>query len=162
MAVGAECSVPLITRGAAPKLALARQGLSALVSVTFGPSGQRRVTDTVCCMTYVIGRECVDIADMSCVQECPVDCIYQGDRALYINPQECVDCGACKLICRVNAIYYDDDLPEDQIVHHADNAAFFEEVLPGRDTPLGSPGGAALVGRVGVDTPLISALPVRN
>ena len=63
-------------------------------------------------MTYVIGRECVDVTDMSCVQECPADCIHQGDRALYINPQECVDCGACKLICRVDAIYYEDELPD--------------------------------------------------
>ena len=113
-------------------------------------------------MTYVIGRECVDVADMSCVQECPVDCIYQGDRALYINPQECVDCGACKLICRVDAIYYDADLPEDQLAYLADNAAFFDEVLPGREAPLGSPGGASALGRIGVDTPLVSALPLRD
>ena len=56
-------------------------------------------------MTYVIGTGCVDVIDKSCVQECPVDCIYEGDRALYIHPQECVDCGAWKLICGVEAIY---------------------------------------------------------
>ncbi|HXY63187.1 MAG TPA: 4Fe-4S binding protein, partial [Mycobacterium sp.] len=54
-------------------------------------------------MTYVIGRACVDVMDKSCVQECPVDCIYEGARALYINPDECVDCGACKSACRVGA-----------------------------------------------------------
>ncbi|REX62463.1 ferredoxin family protein, partial [Mycobacterium tuberculosis] len=37
-------------------------------------------------MTYVIGSECVDVMDKSCVQECPVDCIYEGARMLYINP----------------------------------------------------------------------------
>jgi NAD-dependent dihydropyrimidine dehydrogenase PreA subunit len=110
-------------------------------------------------MTYVIGQACVDVTDKSCVQECPVDCIYEGARSLYINPAECVDCGACKSICRMDAIYYEIDLPEDQLQHLADNAAFFAEVLPGRTEPLGSPGGAAELGPVGVDTPLVTSLP---
>ena len=110
-------------------------------------------------MTYVIGKACVDVMDKSCVQECPVDCIYEGARALYINADECVDCGACKLICRVGAIYYESDLPHDQQEHLADNAAFFGEILPGGDGPLGSPGGAVKLGRVGMDTPLVAALP---
>lgn len=110
-------------------------------------------------MTYVIGRACVDVTDKSCVQECPVDCIYIGERSLYIQPGECVDCGACKLICHVDAIYWEDDLPDDQRLHLADNAAFFDGVLPGRGAPLGSPGGAAAVGPVGVDTPLVAAMP---
>jgi NAD-dependent dihydropyrimidine dehydrogenase PreA subunit len=90
-------------------------------------------------MTYVIGSACVDVTDKSCVQECPVECIYEGDRALYINP-ECVDCGACKLICRVGAIYYETDLPQDQQQHLADNAVFFSSTLPCRDGPIGDAG----------------------
>lgn len=113
-------------------------------------------------MTYVIGSDCVDVMDKSCVQECPVDCIYEGDRVLYINPDECVDCGACRLICRVGAIYYEDDLPEEQHQHLADNAAFFTEILAGRSAPLGMPDGAEALGRVGVDTPLISAIGHRS
>ncbi|CAN5785307.1 ferredoxin family protein [soil metagenome] len=113
-------------------------------------------------MTYVIGSACVDVADKSCVLECPVDCIYEGKRSLYINPDECVDCGACKLICKVDAIYYETDLPEDEERHLADNAAFFSMVLPGRDQPLGSPGGYATLGAVGVDTPLVAAMPCRS
>jgi NAD-dependent dihydropyrimidine dehydrogenase PreA subunit len=111
-------------------------------------------------MTYVIGAACADVMDKSCVQECPVDCIYEGARSLYINPDECVDCGACKSICRMDAIYYESDLPADQHQHLADNAAFFRETLPGREAPLGSPGGASDVGPVGVDTPLVAALPL--
>lgn len=99
-------------------------------------------------MTYVIGSECVDVMDKSCVQECPVDCIYEGARMLYINPDECVDCGACKPACRVEAIYWEGDLPDDQHQHLGDNAAFFHQVLPGRVAPLGSPGGAAAVGPI--------------
>ena len=46
-------------------------------------------------MTYVIAEPCIDVVDRACVEECPVDCIYEGSRALYIQPDECVDCGAC-------------------------------------------------------------------
>lgn len=112
-------------------------------------------------MTYVISSACVDVMHKLCVQECPADCIYEGDRVLYINPDECVDCGACRLVCEADAIYYEIDLPEGEQQHLADNAAFFSETLPGRDAPLGSPGGAAELGRVGVDTPLIAAMPRR-
>ena len=109
-------------------------------------------------VTYVIGRACVDVMERSCVQECPVDCIYEGARTMYINPDECVDCGACKPICRVEAIYWEGDLPDDEQQHLEDNAAFFHQTLPGRDAPLGSPGGSDTVGPIGVDTPLIAAM----
>ena len=110
-------------------------------------------------MTYVIGAACADVMAKSCVRECPVDCIYEGARSLYINPEECVDCGACKSVCRMDAIYYESDLPTDQHQHLADNAAFFRDTLP-REAPLGSPGGASDVGPVGVDTLLVAALPL--
>ena len=45
-------------------------------------------------MPYVVAQPCVDVKDKACVDECPVDCIYEGSRSLYINPNECVDCGA--------------------------------------------------------------------
>lgn len=112
-------------------------------------------------MTYVIGSGCVDVVDKSCVQECPVDCIYEGLRSLYINPNECVDCGACKLICKVDAIYYETDLPDDELRHLDDNAAFFTDILSGRSAPLGDPGGAARLGATGVDTALVGAMPSR-
>lgn len=111
-------------------------------------------------MTYVIGSACVDVMDKSCVLECPADCIYEGARSLYIHPDECVDCGACRIACRLDAIEYETDLALDEQRHLADNAAFFESVLPGRDRPLGSPGGARAFGRVGVDTPLVAAMPI--
>ncbi len=63
-------------------------------------------------MTYVIAQPCVDLLDKACVEECPVDCIYEGDRMLYIHPDECVDCGACEPVCPVEAIFYEDDVPE--------------------------------------------------
>jgi NAD-dependent dihydropyrimidine dehydrogenase PreA subunit len=58
-------------------------------------------------VTYVITEPCIDVKDKSCIEECPVDCIYEGDRMLYIHPDECVDCGACEPVCPVEAIFYD-------------------------------------------------------
>ncbi|MDT7538837.1 MAG: hypothetical protein QOI82_2422, partial [Actinomycetota bacterium] len=62
-------------------------------------------------MTYVIAEPCVDLKDKACIEECPVDCIYEGKRSLYIHPDECVDCGACEPVCPVEAIFYEDDTP---------------------------------------------------
>jgi NAD-dependent dihydropyrimidine dehydrogenase PreA subunit len=110
-------------------------------------------------MTYTIAQPCIDIVDRACVDECPVDCIYEGKRALYIQPDECVDCGACEPVCPVEAIFYEDDVPPEWDIFTADNAAFFTEVLPGRSEPLGSPGGAARLGVLNVDTPLVAESP---
>ena len=62
-------------------------------------------------MTYVIAEPCIGIKDKSCVEVCPVDCIYEGERMLYIDPTECIDCGACVPACPVEAIFYESDLP---------------------------------------------------
>ncbi|GIH69962.1 MULTISPECIES: ferredoxin [Sphaerimonospora] len=110
-------------------------------------------------MTYVIGEPCIDVMDRACVEECPVDCIYEGARSLYIHPDECVDCGACEPVCPVEAIYYEDDLPTALQPYAQDNARFFSETLPGRDAPLDSPGGATKLGPIGVDTELVASHP---
>src|SRR6476646_1655168 len=86
-------------------------------------------------MTYVIGQPCVDIKDRACVDECPVDCIYEGARMLYIHPDECVDCGACEPVCPVEAIYYEDDVPEPRRPYIDENVKFFTDTLPGRPIP---------------------------
>jgi NAD-dependent dihydropyrimidine dehydrogenase PreA subunit len=106
-------------------------------------------------MPYVIVDACIDVMDTSCRDECPVDCIYEGERKLYINPKECIDCGACEPVCPVEAISQDRRVPPESIEYVADNARFFAETLPGRDAPLGNPGGAHGVGKVGVDPELV-------
>jgi NAD-dependent dihydropyrimidine dehydrogenase PreA subunit len=102
-------------------------------------------------VTYVIAQPCVDLKDRACVDECPVDCIYEGKRMLYIHPDECVDCGACEPVCPVEAIYYEDDTPEEWKEYYDANVHFFDD--------LGSPGGAAKMGEIDKDHPLVAALP---
>ena len=113
-------------------------------------------------MTYVITQPCVDVLDRSCVDECPVDCIYEGSRALYIHPDECIDCGACEPVCPVEAIYYEDDLPEEYEPYMEDNETFFTMAIPDRGAALGSPGGAADIGPLEVDAPLVASLPPQS
>ncbi len=103
-------------------------------------------------MTYVIAQPCVDIKDRACVTECPVDCIYEGSRTLYINPAECVDCHACEPVCPVEAIFYEDDLPRHWAHYRSVNAEFFEAAPLGRDRLRDSPG----------DHPLVTALPPQS
>ena len=92
------------------------------------------------------------------MEECPVDCIYEGDRKMYINPAECIDCGACEQVCPSDAAFRATILVATAHEPHiADNALFFEMVLSGRTDPLGTPGGASRVGRLGSDTPMVAA-----
>ncbi|BAJ33094.1 MULTISPECIES: ferredoxin [Kitasatospora] len=102
-------------------------------------------------MTYVVALPCVDVKDRACTEECPVDGIYEGPRMLYIHPDECIDCGACEVVCPVEAIHYEDDLPAELRPFAAANAEFCAE--------LGMPGGASAYGPVGRDHPLVAALP---
>ena len=93
-------------------------------------------------MPYVIASACIDVNDKACVDECPVDCIYEGVRKSYINPKECIDCGACEPVCPVEAITQDRRVADGDEPFVEDNATFFDVVLAGRDAPLGMPGGA--------------------
>ena len=91
-----------------------------------------------------------------------MDCIYEGARALYIQPDECIDCGACVPACPEEAIYHEEDLPELLHRHLEDNKNFFAQTLSGKSAPLQSPGGAKRIGRFGVDTPLVTSYPSRQ
>jgi len=63
-------------------------------------------------MTHIIAEPCVGVKDKACVPACPVDCIKEGSRMLYIIPDECIDCGACIEPCPVQAIFPGDEVPE--------------------------------------------------
>ena len=108
-------------------------------------------------MAFVIAEPCIDVMDRKCVDECPVDCIYEGARKLYIQPDECVDCGACEAVCPSQAIFHADDLPDAWRRFAAVDREFFGREVSG----LGAPGGALRVGPVGFDHPAVAAfIPV--
>ena len=86
-------------------------------------------------VTYVIAEPCVDIMELSCVSVCPVDCIHYEkgtDRMLYIEPNECIDCGACETECSVAAIFTEDALPEKWSGYTAVNALWFTDQAAAR------------------------------
>jgi NAD-dependent dihydropyrimidine dehydrogenase PreA subunit len=74
-------------------------------------------------VTYVITGACIESMDRSCIEVCPVDCIYEAGRMFVIHPGECIDCGACLPECPVEAIYVEDDVPASDRAFVAVNAA---------------------------------------
>ena len=105
-------------------------------------------------MTYVIAQPCVDLKDLACVEECPVDCIYEGKRMLYIHPDECVDCGVRAGVPSRGDLLRGHDTPEEWKEYYNANVDFFSD--------LGSPGGAAKLGLIEKDHPLIRACPRKS
>jgi ferredoxin len=62
-------------------------------------------------MALVITEPCIDVKDKACVNVCPIDCIHEADRMLFIDQDVCIDCGMCEQECPVAAIFFEDDLP---------------------------------------------------
>ncbi len=85
-------------------------------------------------VTYVITQPCIGVKDASCVDVCPVDCIHPSQNEegfdtaeqLYINPDECIDCGACEPACPVTAIFEESATPEEWKDFIKINADFFK------------------------------------
>jgi NAD-dependent dihydropyrimidine dehydrogenase PreA subunit len=86
-------------------------------------------------MTYIIAEPCIGTKDTACVEVCPVDCIHprkdeEGFEAvtmLYIDPEVCIDCGACEPACPVQAIFPEDLLPEKWAQYTQINAEYFKK-----------------------------------
>jgi ferredoxin len=85
-------------------------------------------------MSYVIAEPCIDNMDQSCVSVCPVDCIAAepDDRKLYIDPDACIDCGACERACPNSAIFRADQLPAEWARYAAIDAAWYRDPLAAR------------------------------
>jgi NAD-dependent dihydropyrimidine dehydrogenase PreA subunit len=73
-------------------------------------------------MQYVITEPCIGVKDASCVDVCPVSCIYESAEHYVIHPDECIDCAACEAACPVSAIYHEDSVPEQWHAYTAKNA----------------------------------------
>lgn len=100
-------------------------------------------------MTFVITQPCIDTTDQACVEVCPVDCIHfeeGADRMLYINPLECIDCGACQPACPVQAIFPEADVPADQRPFIEINSQWYEDAAAARArvAPMQAGGGGGV------------------
>ncbi|MHB8571491.1 MAG: 4Fe-4S dicluster domain-containing protein [Candidatus Dormibacteria bacterium] len=84
-------------------------------------------------MTYIITEPCVGVKDAGCVDVCPVDCIHAKDEddMFYIDPAECIDCGACEPVCPVTAIFPEDSVPAEWKAFIAKNYEYFGQTPPG-------------------------------
>lgn len=86
-------------------------------------------------MAYIIAEPCIGTKDTACVDACPVDCIhpkkdepnFAESPQLYIDPAECIDCGACVPVCPVTAIFAQDELPEKWQQYIEINAAYYKK-----------------------------------
>jgi ferredoxin len=85
-------------------------------------------------MTYIIAEPCVDTKDKACVDVCPVDCIHENkdgsSRMLYIDPEECIDCGACVPACPPEAIFEEAEVPGKWKSYIPVNYDFFKRPVP--------------------------------
>ena len=73
-------------------------------------------------MTHTVAEPCFDCKYTDCVVVCPVECFYEGDQMLYIHPDECIDCEACVPECPVEAIFHEDNVPDQWKEYTALNA----------------------------------------
>ena len=89
-------------------------------------------------MTYVVTESCIKCKYTDCVDVCPVDCFHEGPNMLVIDPDECIDCTLCVAECPVEAIFADDDVPENQrnfIRINADLAKAWPVLTEKKDAP---------------------------
>jgi len=79
-------------------------------------------------MTYIITEPCIDVVDTGCIDVCPMDCIHgtDNDKMLYIDPEECIDCGGCVPACPANAIFPETEVPEQWKHYTQINADYFK------------------------------------
>ena len=86
-------------------------------------------------MTHVVAEPCFACKYTDCVVVCPVECFYEGEKMLYIHPDECIDCGACEPECPVTAIFPEEDVPGAQRQYIQINRDVFKsDNPPGRPT----------------------------
>jgi ferredoxin len=90
-------------------------------------------------MTHVVTESCIKCRYTDCVDVCPVDCFREGPNFLVIDPDECIDCAVCIPECPVNAIYAEEDVPEDQRSFTALNAELAKVWPAITDTKEGLP-----------------------
>ncbi|WP_331765900.1 ferredoxin family protein [Embleya sp. NBC_00896] len=78
-------------------------------------------------MTYVVTEPCIKCRNTECVAVCPADCFHVGGNMLVINPDGCIDCGACEPVCPTSAIYAEDDVPKKWAEYTTVNSTYAAE-----------------------------------
>src|SRR3990167_10622969 len=89
-------------------------------------------------MTYVVSENCIKCKYTDCVEVCPVDCFREGSNFLVIDPDECIDCMLCVAECPAEAIFAEDDLPDDQrhfTALNAELAKLWKPIIEKKDAP---------------------------
>lgn len=87
-------------------------------------------------MTHVVIDNCVDCKFTDCVLVCPVDCFYETKTQLVIDPDECIDCSACVAECPVEAIYAEDELPDEYEAALLQNAELAQQIKDDDGEPI--------------------------
>ena len=78
-------------------------------------------------MAYVICEPCIGVKDGSCLDVCPVDCIHEAEDQWHVDPEVCLDCGACVVACPVGAVFADVDVPPEWTSYIEKNARLAKE-----------------------------------
>ena len=90
-------------------------------------------------MTYIVNDKCIKCKLMDCVEVCPVDCFYEGENMLVINPEECIDCGVCEPECPIDAIHPDvDDNMEKWVELNRKYSEIWPNIIKRKDPPTDS------------------------
>ena len=87
-------------------------------------------------MTHVVTSNCVDCKFTDCVLVCPVDCFYEMEKQLVIDPDECIDCSACVAECPVEAIYAEDEIPDSEEASLEFNQVEAERIKNNGEEPI--------------------------
>lgn len=86
-------------------------------------------------MTYVVTEDCIRCKHQDCVEVCPVDCFYEGENMLVINPDECIDCGVCEPECPIDAIKADDDTDSKWVEFNAKYSELWPNITINKGAP---------------------------
>lgn len=88
-------------------------------------------------MTYVVTEACIKCKYMDCIEVCPVDCFYEGENMVVINPEECIDCGVCQPECPIDAILPDTEPEMEKWVEiNAQYAALWPNITVKKEPPV--------------------------
>ena len=88
-------------------------------------------------MTYIVKDECIKCKLTDCVEVCPVDCFYEGENFLVINPDECIDCGVCEPECPIEAITTEEEASDLMKDVNKEYSNIWPNITENKESPFG-------------------------